>query len=290
MIQVILQGGLGNQMFEYATVYALARKQETPFALNLSYMDVFAQKQWCRPYELSAFALHSKACFTHKHRFAVRILGRLRLFCRKHHRTHCGSYYFDVADKSLMKTKSAILFDYCADYHTFDAYREDLLKEFDFAAQPNTQNQALLDEIKKTNSVSVHIRRGDYLNETNKQMFFTPSVEWYKRAMEMIEKYVNAPHYYFFSDDIAWVREHFADIPNATLVNINHGKDAYNDMRLMSACRHNIIANSTFSWWGAWLNTNPDKIVIAPARYYNNPADISSYVEKMIPKEWIVLE
>ena len=289
MIQVILQGGLGNQMFEYATAYALARKQGTSFALDMSYMDAFEHKPWCRPYELSVFALHSKACFTHKHRFAVRILGRLRLFCRKHHSTHCGRYYFDVADKSLMKNPKAILFDYCADYHKFDAYREDLLKEFDFAAQPNTQNQALLDEIKKTNSVSVHIRRGDYLNETNKQMFFTPSVEWYKRAMEMIEKYVDAPHYYFFSDDIAWVREHFANIKDATFVDINHGVDAYNDMRLMSACRHNIIANSTFSWWGAWLNTNPDKIVIAPAQYYQNEAANARYRQSMLPLNWISL-
>lgn len=289
MIQVIIQGGLGNQMFEYATAYALARKLGTPFAIDMSYMDVFAHKPWCRPYELSVFALHSKACFTHKHRFAVRILGHLRLFCRKHHRTHCGRYLFDVTDNSLTKAQSAVLFDYCANYHTFDAYREEILKEFAFNTPPNTHNQALLDEIKKTNSVSVHIRRGDYLNATNKNLFHTPPVEWYRRAMEKIEKNTDVPHYYFFSDDITWVRENFADIKNATFVDVNHGTDAYNDMRLMSACRHNIIANSTFSWWGAWLNTNPDKIVIAPAQYYLSEDANARYHQSMLPQEWIIL-
>ena len=188
-----------------------------------------------------------------------------------------------------MKAKSAILFDYCANYHTFEAYREDLLKEFTFAEHPNAQNKVLLDEIKKTNSVSVHIRRGDYLNEANKNLFYTPSVEWYKCAMEMMEKHVDAPHYYFFSDDIAWVRENFAEMSNATFVDVNHGADTYNDMRLMSACRHNIIANSTFSWWGAWLNTNTDKVVIAPARYYINEESNTRYRKSMLPKEWIML-
>ena len=107
--------------------------------------------------------------------------------------------------------------------------------------------------------------------------------------MKEIEKRVLQPTYYFFSDDMDWVRAQFADIKNAIFVDINHGKDAYNDMRLMSRCKHNIVANSSFSWWSAWLNENPEKIVVAPAKYYMNDASNVKYVSHMIPSSWAIL-
>ncbi len=291
MIQVILQGGLGNQMFEYAAAYALSRRNSVPFALDMSYMDVFGHKAWCRPYELSVFALHQKTTFTNGMYLAVRFLPRLRKWCRKRGKSRLGWYVFDI-DRldAAPQEKSLILFDYFANCHLFDSYREDLLQAFSFVDEANEANLFLLNQIAKTNSVSVHIRRGDYLNTINSSMFYHPSVEWYKQAMKKIEKQVREPHYFFFSDDIAWAREHFADLKNATFVDVNHGKDAYNDMRLMSACKHNIIANSTFSWWGAWLNNNPQKIVIAPARYYMNNEGNKNYVARMIPDNWIKME
>jgi len=291
MIKVILQGGLGNQMFEYAAAYALARRNNVPLALDMSYMDVFGHKSWCRPYELSVFGLHNISKFTSDRHLAVRFLPRLRTWCRKRDLSTIGRYVFDV--ESLDKAphgKSLILFDYFANCHLFDQYREDLLRAFTFVLKPNDVNDILLKEIAETDSVSVHIRRGDYLNSANANVFFQPTVEWYQQTIAYINEHVKAPHYYFFSDDIAWVKEQFADVQNATFVDINHGKDAYNDMRLMSACKHNIIANSTFSWWGAWLNTNSSKIVIAPARYYMNDEGNKKYLSRMIPNEWIKME
>jgi len=291
MIRVILQGGLGNQMFEYAAAYALSQRKNVPFALDMSYMDVFGQKSWCRPYELSVFALHHTATFTHDKHWAVRFLPRLRTWCRKRGVATLGRYIFEL--ESLDKApncKSLILFDYFANCHLFEQYREDLLQAFTFAEKPNEANTNLLQEITSTNAVAVHIRRGDYLNNANANVFYHPTADWYRRAMEKIETQVKVPHYYFFSDDIAWVKEQFADMPNATFVDINHGKEAYNDMRLMSACKHNIIANSTFSWWAAWLNTNSYKIVIAPARYYMNDEGNHKYLSRMIPSGWITIE
>lgn len=291
MIKVILQGGLGNQMFEYAAAYALSRRNDAPFALDMSYMDVFGHKSWCRPYELSVFALHGKSTFTHNKKFAVRLLPRLRTWCRQKGILNLGRYVFEMENlESAPKGNSLILFDYFANCHLFEQYREDLFHAFTFAQKPNEANAILLKEIASTNAVAVHIRRGDYLNNANANVFYHPTVEWYQQTIAYINENVKAPHYYFFSDDIAWVKEQFADVQNATFVDINHGKDAYNDMRLMSACKHNIIANSTFSWWGAWLNSNPQKIVIAPARYYMNDEGNKKYLSRMIPNEWIKME
>ena len=105
-----------------------------------------------------------------------------------------------------------------------------------------------------------------------------------------MEKQVQNPTYYFFSDDIAWAREQFADIKNAVFVDINHDSEAYNDMRLMAQCKHNIIANSTFSWWGAWLNKNPNKVVIAPGKYYNDDTSNERCLSQMIPTNWIIVK
>jgi len=288
MIRVILQGGLGNQMFEYAAAYALAHERNMPLALDMSFMDVFGHKPWCRAYELSVFALHNSALFTHKHRLAVRLLPRLRKWSRTCGKRHWGPFVFEMQHMNdAPQRESLVLFDYCANYHLFETYREDLLRAFTFAEQPNTANEQLLEAMQRTQSVAVHIRRGDYLSEAYKNIFYHPSEAWYRQAMHEMEKHVAQPQYFFFSDDIPWVREQFKDISNAVFVDINHGKDAYNDMRLMSHCKHNIIANSSFSWWGAWLNENHHKMVIAPAKYYMDEASNEKYKRNMLPQAWL---
>ena len=187
-----------------------------------------------------------------------------------------------VADKN-------ILFGYFANNRIFIDCRDELLKEFSFKHQPDKNNKALIAKMQNSESVSVHIRRGDYLTATNEGVFYHPSVQWYRNAMQEITKLVNRPAFYFFSDDIAWVKEQFADVKNAAFVDINHGADSYNDMRLMSICKHNIIANSTFSWWGAWLNPNPNKIVIAPGKYYTKEDLKEKYLAQMIPSGWMTI-
>ena len=134
------------------------------------------------------------------------------------------------------------------------------------------------------NSVSIHVRRGDYLNgyyfETLGKIC---DIDYYKRAIALINKEVNDPYFYIFSDDPGYVAENLK-IENATYVDFNRGRDSWQDMYLMSQCKHNIIANSTFSWWGAWLNTNLNKIVIAPNRWFANMDN-----DEIVLPEWIRL-
>ena len=138
--------------------------------------------------------------------------------------------------------------------------------------------------MKRYNSVSIHVRRGDYLNgyyyETLGKIC---DIAYYQRAIGTIKERVDNPHFYIFSDDPDYVTENLT-IENATFVNFNRGNDSWQDMYLMSQCKHNIIANSTFSWWGAWLNNNPQKVVVAPSHWFANMDN-----DEIVLPEWIRL-
>ena len=137
------------------------------------------------------------------------------------------------------------------------------------------------------NSVSVHIRRGDYISnkDTNALLGVCP-MDYYDRAIAYIVERVVNPCFYFFSDDIAWVRRTFSLPFQSRFVDHNSGRQSFNDMRLMSLCRHHIIANSSFSWWGAWLGRNGDKTVIAPRRWFRR--DIMD-LKDLCPDSWVLL-
>ena len=132
------------------------------------------------------------------------------------------------------------------------------------------------------NSVSIHIRRGDYLSPQYIDGFGNIcTIEYYKRAIEFISHKIETPYFYIFTDDKAWVSENF-QIGNSCFVAHNTGADSWQDMFLMSNCKHNIIANSSFSWWGAWLNSHPDKLVVAPKKWWNSFDN-----DDVVPDNWI---
>lgn len=140
----------------------------------------------------------------------------------------------------------------------------------------------VLTQMYSRNSVSIHIRRGDYLSPQYIDGFGNIcTIEYYKRAVEFISHKIETPYFYIFTDDKAWVSENF-QIGNSCFVAHNTGADSWQDMFLMSNCKHNIIANSSFSWWGAWLNSNPEKIVIAPQKWWSGFEQ-----DDVVPDKWI---
>ena len=170
-------------------------------------------------------------------------------------------------------------------YKYFEEYRDSILKEFQFSTKMlSSKTKTIVTEIQKCNSVSLHVRRGDYLNgyyyETLGKVC---GIDYYRRAVDFICNKLDNPYFFIFSDDPKYVSENL-QIKNATYVDFNLGDDSWQDMYLMSLCNHNIIANSTFSWWGAWLNKNPQKIVVAPSRWFAN----MEHDEIVLP-EWIRL-
>jgi hypothetical protein len=174
---------------------------------------------------------------------------------------------------------------YYGGWHTEKYFLESknaIVKEFEFT-QPNDQeNIAYITKINQTNSVSIHVRRGDFLNANNINLFGDICTkDYFIKAVALIESKVSNPHFFVFSNDLKWVKENLI-INNVNYVNCNSGKNSWKDMYLISLCKHNIISNSTFSWWGAWLNKHANKIVISPNRFLK-----SDTVTDVYPESWI---
>lgn len=153
-----------------------------------------------------------------------------------------------------------------------------LRNDFVFPSITDKANLELLNEIKATNAVSIHVRRGDYLSSTYSSQFKCLGRDYYERAVNLIKEKISNPRFYIFSDDSDYIREAFNWLDNKVIVDVNHGNNSYKDMQLMSECKANIIANSTFSQWGAILNRNDSAIVIYPKDYlFDEDSEIKSY-------------
>lgn len=169
----------------------------------------------------------------------------------------------------------------------FEDYKDEVRRAFTFdMSQTNARSRELAERLaSEEGAVSIHVRRGDYLLPQHAVSMGNVCTEtYYANAVRMMGERVSSPHYYVFSDDMEWVR-HNLPLPNATYVDWNTGADSWQDMMLMSRCHHHIIANSSFSWWGAWLSSTPDKVVIAPRRWVNYSDDTS-----ILPKSWLKAE
>lgn len=178
------------------------------------------------------------------------------------------------------------LFGYWQSEKYFRDAVAEIRKDFTFASTLTGENLKLGSRIAEVNGVSLHIRRGDYVsNAKTAAAHPVCSLEYYRAGIEHIAANVKNPTFFIFSDDIVWAKSNLQmDFPHQ-YVDQNHGRDSYNDMRLMSMCKHHIIANSSFSWWGAWLNIDSKKIVIAPKKWFSAEVDTSD----LYPDGWITL-
>lgn len=167
----------------------------------------------------------------------------------------------------------------------FYEIKDIIKKDFSFSAPLQDKNIALANQIFDSNSVSLHIRRGDYVSNPEAASFHgTILLNYYYEAIEYISKNIQNPCFFVFSDDIPWVKDNLKIKYPCVFVDNNINEDSFFDMYLMSLCKHNIIANSTFSWWGAWLNENKNKIVISPDRWFSD----KNIKSDLIPDRWFV--
>ena len=194
--------------------------------------------------------------------------------------------HFYFSPQMLGLPDNSYVYGYWQSEKYFSEIESEVRSFFSFKLPLSRANANLSEVINSTNSVSLHVRRNDFAN--NSVINATHglcSSEYYQTAIQYIAKRVLHPHFFIFSDDITWVRDNLKlDFP-FQYVEHNCGTESYNDMRLMSMCRHQIIANSTFSWWGAWLNSNSNGIRIAPKRWFSN--DTST--QDLIPQRWVRL-
>jgi len=277
---IIAHGGLGNQMFGYA--FACSLKKNHP----ISFVSLDMLEPWDahNGYELLKVF---KNVHGHSFRFYRRQLKLYSKFNTKRLFTSIKEEEVDYGSYNINYLKKSSLFNIYDGFWQTEKYFKNaertIRKKFCFDIDRlNEKSNILLTQIKKQNSVSIHIRRGDYLLLP---YYFegTCDLDYYKKAIDLIaEKYPDS-HYYFFSDEMDWVIDNFSEL-DATFVDWNKKDDSWQDMFLMSRCKHNVIANSSFSWWGAWLNNNPSKTVIAPKKWFK---DIKA--TDIIPSEWICL-
>jgi hypothetical protein len=288
-IYVLCDGGLGNQLFEYACARALAIKTGGEVVLD----PWRSRRGRTRPLELQHFNI--KARFTTGFETLICRLvdaSRLRPVAKIARKIVPGMIPTVVRQKKndyipeIFEVPGPLFLDgWFQSELYFRDHREQLLPELTFRDPPDAINQEWLEKIRACNAVSVHVRRGDYVSDPFIATGIgTCSLEYYQAAIDLIRQRVENPTFFVFSDDPEWTRRNLPVPEPRHFISHNCGKCDREDMRLMSACKHFIIANSTFSWWGAWLATNAEKIVIAPKRWFANP----KYSEKdVVPTAWI---
>jgi hypothetical protein len=273
MIIIKLKGGLGNQLFQYATAKALALKHKTKLYIDHSSFETYT----LHDYGLHHFNIKDKI-YQPEPKWLAKIEKKLKLKKKYNEDDHGFRYNEDLKQQNAYKLFLDGYFQ-CEDY--FIDYRKEILEALKITSPLKPITLKTLEDIQSCNSVALHVRRGDYLLH---DVHNTDKKEYYNKAMKYVESKVSHPTYFMFSDDINWVKENFSSEHKMVFVDFNDADTNYEDIKLMSNCKHNIIANSSFSWWSAWLNNNPDKIVTAPKHWFNG--DMYDFTD-LVPKNWI---
>jgi hypothetical protein len=295
MIIINLAGGLGNQMFQYATGLALSLEtgQTTKYST-----DTIGTHSTPRSLQLTkVFNLTINQADAND---VKRVVGNLRgqqlarKLCAKPHGRYIRGSRFISDDRLKFSpnlasrcSEGAYLHGYWQSEAYFQRYQEHVLESFKFGPFVDVKNIKSREEIVSSHSIGVHVRRGDYVATTGaSQTHYALPESYYFSAIAKLRGKTPRAKVFFFSDDSAWVKKNLCSkINNSEVIDHNTGKDHHHDMQLLSLCDSLVIANSSFSWWAAWLNRKQQKAIIAPARWFaTNRLDGSS----IIPRDWDV--
>lgn len=292
MLIVNIIGGLGNQMFQYAAARALALEKGTSCSLDVS---DFANYKLHQGFELQRVFGCSLPSASSAEVWAIlgwqssplmrRLLAKPAMSAFRR-RGLVIEPHFNYWQGLKEVPEDSYLIGYWQSERYFRDVAQTIRDDFTFRNPMSALNAGLAEQIRQVNAVSLHVRRGDYVkNPKTTATHGLCSLEYYRSAIRHVAERVERPNFFVFSDDAPWVRENLATNHPCVYVDHNQGAQSYNDMRLMSMCKHHIIANSSFSWWGAWLNPSDAKIVVAPKQWFANGNDASD----LIPPEWIKL-
>ena len=284
MIIIQLTGGLGNQLFRYSAAKAVAIRKNQPLLLDLTYNDIIG-----KPTALQNFILTEKPADKHiltryyNRGFATKVFQRL--LPRKHRDIykerffHYDNAIFNINDDVLLKGLFQSERYFLSESEAIRSalrIKESVIKDVEPLGRHLASN----------NSVSVHVRRGDYLSAEGLRVLGLQNQDYYLKSARFVEQQVGKIEIYYFTDDVEWVETQLVPVMPGTIISKRANARTIEDFYLMSKCRHHIIANSSFSWWAAWLNNNPDKKVIAPRQWFNEgPKD----TQDLIPGGWTVL-
>lgn len=291
MIIVKIQGGLGNQMFQYAIAKSLAAHYKTTYAFDHRFLEDRspAATHTFRNYDLDIFRVKAKRAsasnlylFEHKWPKWKRYCVRLNLLA-----PHCSyaerHYQFDPGVFS--QGPHLYLDGYWQSPKYFSAIAEDLRGDFTFVHKIETQSLPILTQVMTSDSVCINVRRGDFLHNRFHRVC---DESFYAKAISIAKEKINHPRFFLFGDDVQWFLDRFDSLTEEITV-VDHQHDGYkygNKLQLMASCKHFIIPNSTFAWWAVWLADCDDAVVIAPSKWFNDPAWDT---RDLIPDHWITL-
>lgn len=290
MIITLLKGGLGNQLYQYASAKALAEQNKTSIWLDLSLLNEDTPNTTKRNFELHNFRLIEfkdvKVINGNNLKSPKKIIRKVAVKTLK----KMIPEYVEDGNKfnaDFFKSNRSIAIDgYFQSYKYFNFIRHQLFHDIQLVEPLDEGNITVLVSILSCNSVCIHVRRGDYVSlEAANEFHGLCDLNYYMEAITIIHSKIENPHFFVFSDDIPWCRSQFNET-DISFVDVNNSDSAHFDLNLMKNCKHFIIANSSFSWWGAWLAENKNKIVIAPKKWF---AEEDSNIEDRIPSEWICI-
>ncbi len=285
MIVFRAQGGLGNQLFQYATARRLALKNQCPLVLDHHWFDHTRPGETPRPLELTRYSLN------------MRLAKPLELLRWAPIRSRWGRHLkpflsmnlileqgYDVNKDVLLAPPNTYLMGYWQSEAYFADIRHKLLLELKPSEPPGPQDLAMIEHMQRGESISVHVRRGDYISLASASAYHgLCTLDYYSKAIAYIGERVCKPILFVFSDDPAWTRANLRSSFTTFYVDHNTSDYAFQDLRLMSHCKHHVIANSSFSWWGAWLANSANQIVVAPAKWFQ--ADRPT--PNLLPSHWV---
>ena len=296
MIIIKLKGGIGNQMFQYAFGRRIALENDIKLKFDIT--NFKDDRVYRNKYNLGCFNvvgniaiekdLRKARIFTSKSYFGkfIRLLYRIKPYYNRYIINEKKFFLYD--QKVMIKKKNGYYNGYWQNEKYFKNIEDIIRQEFSFKNVLNHDNLIISEKIINSNSIAVHIRNygktyDEKASKRDLKNFGIMKMSYYQNALQYLENKINNFKIFIFSDDINWVKNKFDfKFDNIFYVD-NEGKD-YEQLQLMSFCKHQIISNSTFSWWAAWLNNNPDKVVIAPKNWFPN-ADTDT--SELIPKEWL---
>lgn len=288
MIVSNIIGGLGNQLFQFAIAFSVAKSLNVDFGVDLSEIREYKVHNG---YELERiFGIKKEISRDELSKiFGFQVLPSVRRVLRK---TKFIPFFWknlcleSINNEKIVEQKKDLYIDgYWQNEKYFIKYKSDIKKIFKFDLSGEKVLKPMVDKMRGSNSVAIHVRRGDYVSNKNATSYHgVCSKEYFTAAIEFIKNKVTDPVFFVFSDDQDWVEKELSPGRDLIIVRGNVGNRSYIDMALMVECKHAIISNSTFSWWGAWLNNNDEKIVISPVNWFSDPAR-----ESIVPSDWIKL-
>jgi hypothetical protein len=280
--------GLGNQLFQYAAALGVAHASGATPMLDASGFDAGTEERSYSldRYDLGVPVLHGGVFDPGFQTVSLPaqpglaeagIAGALDVpVCRE------NNYAFEP--HVMAGPVPVYLHGFWQSWKYFDAVSETLRDRLSVPPRPSSRNDALVAAIRGSPAVSIHVRRGDYATAYNQTIFGLCAPDYYRVAMTILRDRIDSPRFFVFSDDPEWCRRHFRD-PDTTIAPASDG-DARDDLAMMSHCRHHIIANSSLSWWGAWLGWRRGSVIVAPIPWYSQ----SPHTPDLIPKDWIRLD